>query len=156
MANSEIVTPLKFECWHCKQSIEANPSMAGTEACCPTCKKSIRVPQSLESETPTDPQSESRLVILRKEKVLKAADNDFKNMIERCRSRSDKLIGVETARREVSRILEGCGSLHNPEVDDLANKWREHVKETVPSFGVLAVRKWPRKFFSVKVTSDFC
>lgn len=141
MTCPDTVTLIKFECLHCKQSIEANSSLAGTEACCPTCKKGIRVPQLSEKETPTDPQMEPRIVILRKEKVLKAADIDFANAIAKARTKSDKLRSIQEVKLGVHRILEDCGSLDNSEVDDLAKKWRQHVEESMPSFGLSMAKK---------------
>ena len=43
---------MKFDCPHCSQNIEAPDEFAGSDAICPTCEGSIRVPQNEASEKP--------------------------------------------------------------------------------------------------------
>jgi DNA-directed RNA polymerase subunit RPC12/RpoP len=37
---------IKFECQHCRQSLEADLDMAGDKVECPSCHKSVTVPES--------------------------------------------------------------------------------------------------------------
>jgi DNA-directed RNA polymerase subunit RPC12/RpoP len=41
------MTDIKFKCPHCQQSLEAPPDMSGEMIECPTCEKTITIPQSL-------------------------------------------------------------------------------------------------------------
>jgi DNA-directed RNA polymerase subunit RPC12/RpoP len=158
---SEVVMDMIFTCPNCKQQLEAETSMAGTEITCPSCNGSIVIPEPNVMNVRANPiassagakeeyhfsvpvhDAPSEVLIQKAKPPLEVAKDGKKHLRMKCIRRTDCVeVGKDRFDEIVSDFLDGIGETNIVSITPLAYTHMDlGSRQLMTDFGVMIVYK---------------